>query len=147
MNNAEYMALAYWQKQQQRKQHNPYRFYERWWQAHCVHGRIESTAYPQIQQFLDDLWWSNGLGKVVSSDIKNGNYYAAVRLCNQMAIFPVIAVLDIKPQQHQTIYQAYSENQVPFNLAYAQCPRSIMSLLTPTNDGHAYQWRNQCLRQ
>lgn len=124
-----------------------------------VNRKAECDAY-----FIESL--NRGHYRVVKSTMKGSVYYGAVTPLrratkdelgnyildssgwyvyedipdNEQEVIGVVVLTYVKDNDHFG-YKLISETSGP---AYCQCPRSILSLLTPTDSQWANEWRKKC---
>lgn len=100
-----------------------------------------------VKQYIDSLYnWktSDHTYTVMKSSIKNfKEYYAAVSKTDMngvvQQVFCIITLLEYS--KNQLSYKDMDETCGP---CYYNCPSTILSLLSPTDNEYANQWREKC---
>lgn len=107
-----------------------------------IDRKKECDAY-----FTEDDWC-----EVIKSRMVGATYYAAVRINksgdgkekpeNERKIVGVVILTSVDMSDYFNFnYKVMTENDGP---AYYECPRSILKVLSPTDDNWALNWRNKC---
>lgn len=90
--------------------------------------------------------------EVLKSAMVGSTHYAAVRVTKYAAdetpefirVFAAITLTSVNNNHwHNFSYKPMSEDMVPFQ---CKCPKSILDLLTPTDDECSLAWRENCRR-
>ena len=81
--------------------------------------------------------------EVLKSAMVGSVYYAAVRVTDKRTLDTVVtaAVVKTKRRNGELSYKAMDETMGPCE---ANCPGSILKLLTPTDSQYANDWRRKC---
>jgi hypothetical protein len=135
-----------------------------WTSYHATHykkGNIDRKAEC-------DAYWEEGLNRghfeVVKSTIKGSVYYAAVKplkKCigknekgeyqytdiplSEQKIFGVVFLTSTDSKDYYNFsYKDMDETVGPY---YYDCPKSILDILSPTDNEHAIKWREKCYEQ
>lgn len=89
-----------------------------------------------------DSMFKNNI-EILKSAVRGNVYYAAIRDRNNTdsKVWCEIIITSHKTQYGNFAYKSFSEYCNPY---YYDCPKSILQLLTPTNDEYANAWRKGC---
>lgn len=115
-----------------------------------IDGRYIKTATDR-KEFCDDRFnyederhkW-----KVLRSAMRGTTYYAAVEMSDKetkASFVRGVVVKTAKTKAHgydEFLYKELIEDMGPVE---DRCPKSIISLLSPTDNEYASDWRNRCL--
>ena len=109
-----------------------------WTEYHATYyknGKVDRKAE------CDNLW--NKDCKVLKSAMKGKIYYCALQTPEGDVIGQVVITsgTNRRDPYFNFGYKAMDETDGPY---YYDCPKSILNLLTPTDNEYANQWRNEC---
>lgn len=84
--------------------------------------------------------------EVVKATIKNGVVYGAIRNLKTNDVWAMVSLLKFRKDGWQTemLAKNMSEDMMPY---YFDCPKSILDLLTKTDNEHSNEWRKRCYEQ
>lgn len=84
--------------------------------------------------------------EVVKATIKNGVVYGAIRNLKTNDVWAMVSLLKFRKDGWQTemLAKNMSEDMMPY---YFDCPKSILDLLTKTDNEYSNEWRKRCYEQ
>lgn len=89
--------------------------------------------------------WSNETttSKVLKSSMVGSTYYAAVEYIKngERQVYAMVCLTSVR-ERYLFAYKDMSEDMGPYKY---DCPKSIIDLLTPTDNKYANEWRQKCL--
>lgn len=80
--------------------------------------------------------------EVLKSSMAGSTYYAAVKNKQNEEVFAVITMTIIDMKDYYNF--SYKMMDETYGVGLYDCPKSILDLLTPTDNEYAIQWRNKC---
>lgn len=106
------------------------------------------------KEFCDEKWdFENGDRKfqVIKSEVVgrsgiNQTYYGAVKCTwedGSFEVFAAIMPIQVYDEGAEICYKSMNESYGP---TQAECPKSILDLLTPTNNTTSTDWRRRCYK-
>jgi hypothetical protein len=127
-----------------------------WTSTHATsykNGKVDKKAECDKLFTQDEHYWDNGgyspSFKVLKSSVIGSVYYAAVERTNnkenEKEIFAVVCLTSVDNNDYYNFsYKEMGESEGPY--AY-DCPKSILKLLSPTDNEYALNWRNKCIEK
>ena len=123
--------------------------------THYKNGRIDRKA--ECDSIFNDnmVTWDDdrkiiGKYEVLKSTMVGGTYYAAIKRTKfatetepeQSLVFAIVCLTSTNMKDyHSFSYKDMDESMGPY---YYDCPKSILDLLSPTDNESANQWRQAC---
>lgn len=80
--------------------------------------------------------------EVLKSSMVGSTYYAAVKNKQNGKVFAVITMTIVNMKDYYNF--SYKIMDETYGVGLYDCPKSILDLLTPTDNEYAIQWRNKC---
>lgn len=122
-----------------------------WTQYHATHynskGQVDRKAEMDALHTFES---GNVKSSVVKSCMVGRIYYAAVSYTeeNETKVYAAVAITSGKIRGENPWfnfgYKAMSEDCGPY---YYDCPKTILDLLTPTDNENAVSWREECRKR
>lgn len=114
------------------------------WTGTHVNGLLRTSKAKK--EAMDGIFSENPKwGTVVKSSIRGSEYYAAIRLTKTGKVFGLVCLVRVDNNDYFNItYKDMDESCGPF---YYNCPKSIIALLSPTDNKNALKWREKCLEK
>lgn len=117
------------------------------WTETYYHSKL---SYSERKEELDVLFTFDGITykhKVLKSTIKNNVYYAAVEVINSennnREVFAAVCLLSQRAD-YPGMWYGYKDMCDTCGPVVADCPISILNLLTETDNETANAWRKRC---
>ena len=111
-------------------------------------GIYITEAHKTVYEKLSVSFNYHGLceNEVVKATIKNGVVYGAIRNLKTNDVWAMVSLLKFRKDGWQTemLAKNMSEDMMPY---YFDCPKSILDLLTKTDNEHSNEWRKRCYEQ
>ena len=115
-----------------------------WNEVFATHYKPDGSINKKVE--LDSMYcWENEAyyHKVIKSGFYGSTYYAAVRrldkLTREESILAVVCL--VRTRGSVLVVKDMDESMGP---VYYDCPKSILELLTPTDNENANEWRRMC---
>lgn len=122
-----------------------------WIYEHATHYIVDRKGNRKVdrkKQCDEELAWENDNAKceVLKSAMRGSVYYAAARITykgtNSSKVLAAVVLTRLDRGSYCNFgYKAMEETVEPF---YYDCPKSILDLLSPTDNLHAVSWREKC---
>lgn len=111
-------------------------------------GIYITEAHKTVSEKLSVYFKYHGFceNEVVKATIKNGVVYGAIRNLKTNDVWAMVSLLKFRKDGWQTemLAKNMSEDMMPY---YFDCPKSILDLLTKTDNKHSNEWRKRCYEQ
>lgn len=111
-------------------------------------GIYITEAHKTVSEKLSVYFKYHGFceNEVVKATIKNGVVYGAIRNLKTNDVWAMVSLLKFRKDGWQTemLAKNMSEDMMPY---YFDCPKSILDLLTKTDNEHSNEWRKKCYEQ
>lgn len=111
-------------------------------------GILISEPHKTVSEKLAVYFKYHGFceNEVVKATIKNGVVYGAIRNLKTGNVWAMISLLKFRKDGWQTemLAKNMSEDMMPY---YFDCPKSILDLLTNTDNENSLKWREKCREQ
>ena len=111
-------------------------------------GIFISEPHKTVSEKLSVYFKYHGFceNEVVKATIKNGVVYGAIRNLKTNDVWAMVSLLKFRKDGWQTemLAKNMSEDMMPY---YFDCPKSILDLLTKTDNKHSNEWRKKCYEQ
>ena len=111
-------------------------------------GIYITEAHKTVSEKLSVYFKYHGFceNEVVKATIKNGVVYGAIRNLKTNDVWAMVSLLKFRKDGWQTemLAKNMSEDMMPY---YFDCPKSILDLLTKTDNEHSNEWRKRCYEQ
>ena len=111
-------------------------------------GILISEPHKTVSEKLAVYFKYHGFceNEVVKATIKNGVVYGAIRNLKTKDVWAMVSLLKFRKDGWQTemLAKNMSEDMMPY---YFDCPKSILDLLTKTDNEHSNEWRKRCYEQ
>lgn len=111
-------------------------------------GIYISEPHKTVSEKLSVYFKYHGFceNEVVKATIKNGVVYGAIRNLKTNDVWAMVSLLKFRKDGWQTemLAKNMSEDMMPY---YFDCPKSILDLLTKTDNEHSNEWRKRCYEQ
>ena len=111
-------------------------------------GIYITEAHKTVSEKLSVYFKYHGFceNEVVKATIKNGVVYGAIRNLKTNDVWAMVSLLKFRKDGWQTemLVKNMSEDMMPY---YFDCPKSILDLLTKTDNEHSNEWRKKCYEQ
>lgn len=129
-----------------------------WTSYHATHYKANGTIDKKAEcdaYFMEGL--NRGHFEVLKSVMKGNTYYAAVqnklrKIDNHVYkpiengdVWAAIFLVGINNNDYYNF--AYKDMDETCGPCYYDCPKSILNLLTPTDNEYANEWRTKCLEK
>lgn len=109
------------------------------WNGVHFDEKIRTTKEKKMAM---DYEVNDGLNEVLKSSMVGNTYYAAVKEKKTGDVYGLVGLVRVKNTDFINLwYKLISDIEGPVE---AKCPRSILALLTPTDNELANNWRNRC---
>ncbi|MEP9404283.1 DUF6927 domain-containing protein [Sphingomonas silueang] len=89
-----------------------------------------------------------GLRVLASAVVGMRTYYAAAQVTvngEGREVIAVVCLVRWNPRDAENLHFGYKDMDETMGPCEAECPERILSLLTPTDNEYALQWRRRCL--
>ena len=111
-------------------------------------GIYITEAHKTVSEKLSVYFKYHGFceNEVIKATIKNGVVYGAIRNLKTNDVWAMVSLLKFRKDGWQTemLAKNMSEDMMPY---YFDCPKSILDLLTKTDNEHSNEWRKRCYEQ
>ena len=102
----------------------------------------EKIRTAKEKKMAMDYEVNDGLNEVIKSSMVGNVYYAAVKKLKTGEVYGLVGLVRVKNTDFINFrYKLISDIEGPVE---AKCPRSILALLSPTDNELANNWRNRC---